>query len=58
MISSAVTSTTSSTTQSSGSTAMEKAVDVQKEQITQLLESVKVQSQQMTAQKTGIQKKR
>ncbi len=51
---SSTTSTTPNTTQSSGSTAMEKAIDVQKKQITQILDSAQVQSQQMTAQKTGI----
>ena len=53
MVSSA-TSTTSNTTQSSGSTAMEKAMDVQKKQITQILDSAQVQAQQINAQKTGI----
>ena len=53
-VSSATTTAPTATQAPSSSTPMEKAIETQEKQIEQILESVQVQSQQTTAQKTGI----
>lgn len=49
-----VTSSSSSIQSTPQIDAMKKAMDVQKEQITKVLESATEQSKEVTAQKTGV----
>ena len=53
-ISSATATAPTATQTPSSSTPMEKAIETQKKQVEQILESAQAQSQQTTAQKTGI----
>ncbi len=53
-ISSATNSATANNTSAVGLEVQKKAQDVQAQQVLKVLESVNTQSQQVTAQKTGI----